>query len=103
QTRNPELTWLFQKVGTFNHANQQSVRNLQDKGPTPDEVKRSGVRIAFLAGENDRVISPATLRTAQALVPGSTLIEVPEGPHSLYWENPAVFNCVVDQYLRGLF
>ena len=103
QSRSPELTWLFQKIGTFNSANQQSISNLQDKGPTPDAVRRSGVRVAFLAGENDRVISPATLRKAQALVPGSTLIEVPDGPHSLYWENPAVFNCVVDQFLRTLF
>jgi len=103
QVRSPELTWLFQKLGTFNHANQQSIRNLQDKGPTPDEVKRSGARVAFLAGEKDRVISPATLRKAHELVPGSTLIEVPQGPHSMYWENPPIFNCVVDQFLRGLF
>jgi pimeloyl-ACP methyl ester carboxylesterase len=103
QTRSRELTWLFQKLGTFNHANQQSIRNLQDKGPTPDAVNRAGVRVAFLAGEKDRVISPATLRKAQELVSGSMLIEVPNGPHSLYWENPAVFNCVVDQFLRGVF
>lgn len=103
QQRSPELTWLFQKVGTFNRANQQSIRNLGDKGPTPDEVKRSGVPIAFLVGENDRVISLATLRKAQSLLPGSTLLEVPAGPHSMYWENPAVFNCVVDGFLRQLF
>jgi len=103
QARSPELTWLFQKVGTFNRANQQSIRNLGEKGPTPEEVKRSGVRIAFLAGESDRVISTATLRKAHALLPGSTLLEVPAGPHSMYWENPAVFNCVVDQFLRTLF
>lgn len=103
QTRSPELTWLFQKVGTFNRANQQSIRNLGDKGPTPDEVKRSGVRVAFLAGENDRVISLATLRKAHALLPGSTLLEVPAGPHSMYWENPAVFNTILDQFLRTLF
>jgi pimeloyl-ACP methyl ester carboxylesterase len=103
QTRSPELTWLFQKVGTFNRASQQSIRNLGDKGPTPDEVKRSGVPIAFLVGENDRVISLATLRKAQSLLPGSTLLEVPAGPHSMYWENPAVFNCVVDGFLRQLF
>jgi len=102
QMRSPELTWLFQKLGTFNRANQQSIRNLGDKGPTPDEVKRSGVRLAFLAGENDRVISTATLRKAHALVPGSTLLEVPAGPHSMYWENPAVFNCIVDGFLRQL-
>ena len=103
QVQSPELTWLFHKLGTFNKANQGSIRNLGDKGPTPEEVKRAGVPIAFLAGENDRVISPATLRKAQALVPGSTMIEVPQGPHSLYWENPPVFNCLVDQFLRGIF
>lgn len=103
QVQSPELTWLFHKLGTFNHANQGSIRNLADKGPTPDEVKKSGVKVAFVAGENDRVISTRTLRKAHELLPGSTLIEVPQGPHSLYWENPPVFNCVVDQFLRGLF
>jgi pimeloyl-ACP methyl ester carboxylesterase len=103
QLRSPELNWLFQKIGSFNRANQLSIRNLGDNGPTPDAVKRSGVRIAFLAGENDRVISTATLRKAHALLPGSTLLEVPAGPHSMYWESPAVFNCVLDQFLRTLF
>jgi pimeloyl-ACP methyl ester carboxylesterase len=101
QTRMPELTWLFRKIGTFNRANQGSIRNLADRGPTPQAVIDSRVKLAFLVGENDTVISRATLEKAHALIPGSRLIMIPDGPHSMYWENPAVFNCAVEQFLSG--
>jgi pimeloyl-ACP methyl ester carboxylesterase len=100
QMRNPALTWLFQQIGTVNAANQRTIRNLQSPGPTPVDIAKAGVPILFLAGENDAVISIATLRLAHKLVVGSELAIVPDGPHSLYWENPAVFNCAVDQFLR---
>lgn len=102
QSRSPELTWLFRKVGTFNKANQGSIRSLAEKGPTPEAVARAKVPVAFLAGERDAVISVATLRKAQTLVPGSTLLVAPDGPHSLYWENPPIFNFMVEQFLRSL-
>jgi pimeloyl-ACP methyl ester carboxylesterase len=99
QEQHPDLTWLFQQIGTFNAASQATVRNLTAKGPTPEEVSASNVPALFLLGELDAVLSLETMQLAHRLVRQSTLTVVPNGPHSLYWENPPVFNCVVDQFL----
>ena len=103
QQREPDRTWLFQQLGTFNAAGHGLVHNATKKGPTPEEVTASKVPVHFLVGDRDAVLSLKTMRFAHQLVPGSTLNIVPNAPHSLYWENPAVFNCVVDQYLRSIF
>jgi len=99
QEQHPDLTWLFQQIGTFNAATQATVRNLTAKGPTPEEVSASKVPVLFLLGELDAVLSRETMQLAHRLVEGSTLTVVPSAPHSLYWENPPVFNCLVDQFL----
>lgn len=102
QQRQPERTWLFQQLGTFNMAGHGLVHNATKKGPTPQEVAASKVPVQFMVGDRDAVLSLKTMRFAHSLVAGSTLTVVPNAPHSLYWEEPAVFNCFVDQYLMSL-
>ncbi len=59
--------------------------------------------ICFLAGENDAVIRPATIRRAQELVPGSVLELIPEAPHSMYWERPDLFNAGIERFLKTVY
>jgi pimeloyl-ACP methyl ester carboxylesterase len=88
-------TFLFTQMGTFNTARMQDLRNLATDGPTVADIASSGIRIAFLAGEKDAVIRPATVTAAHALVDGSLLEIVPGAPHSMYWERPDLFNAAV--------
>jgi pimeloyl-ACP methyl ester carboxylesterase len=101
QQQQPDLTWLFQQIGTFNTASQGTVKNVTKRGPTPQEVAGSKVPVLFLVGDRDAVLSLKTMQLAHRLVEGSTLTIVPDAPHSLYWEIPAVFNCLVDQFLKS--
>lgn len=103
QDSSPELTFLFRQMGTFNRAKMQDLRNLTVGGPTVDALSELGVPVCFLAGENDAVIRPATIRRAHALVPGSVLELVPEGPHSMYWERPDLFNAAVERFLQTVY
>lgn len=103
QQRRPELTWLFREMGTFNQAKMQDLRNLTAGGPSVEAVNQSGVPILLLGGANDAVIRPATLRKAHEKLPRSTLTLIPEGPHSLYWECPDLFNCAVHQFLEAVY
>jgi pimeloyl-ACP methyl ester carboxylesterase len=103
QLRHPELTWLFREMGTFNQAKMQDLRNLAAGGPSVEEVNRSGVPLLFLGGGNDAVLRPPTLRKAQEKLTRSTLHIIPDGPHSLYWECPDVFNRAVHQFLDAVF
>jgi pimeloyl-ACP methyl ester carboxylesterase len=102
QTEQPEKTFLFQQMGTFNTAKMADLRNLQAGGPTLESVIESGVRICFLAGENDAVLRPATVERAHELLDGSLLNVVPNGPHSMYWEAPELFNAALDGFLEQL-
>jgi pimeloyl-ACP methyl ester carboxylesterase len=103
QESSPELTFLFRQMGTFNRAKMQDLKNLTVGGPTVETLANLGVPVCFLAGENDAVIRPATIRKAQELIPGSVLELVPNGPHSMYWERPDLFNAAVERFLKTVY
>jgi pimeloyl-ACP methyl ester carboxylesterase len=102
QQEEPERTFLFRQLGTLNVAKMAVLKNVAGGGPTLDEVRASGVRVCFLSGESDAVLRPATVRRAHELLPGSLLNVVPDGPHSMYWEAPGLFNNAVEGFLAEL-
>ncbi|MFJ8493980.1 alpha/beta fold hydrolase [Streptomyces sp. NPDC094038] len=102
QQERADLTFLFQQMGTFNAARMQDLRNLDTDGPTLDEIRASGVRVAFLAGEKDAVLGVKTVTRAHELLPGSHLEIVPDAPHSMYWEAPERYNAAVARLRRTL-
>jgi pimeloyl-ACP methyl ester carboxylesterase len=95
-------TFLFTQMGTFNRARMQDLRNLATDGPTVAALAASGIRVAFLAGELDAVLSPATVSKAHELLDGSLLEIVPGAPHSMYWERPDLFNAAVKKLVDEL-
>jgi pimeloyl-ACP methyl ester carboxylesterase len=103
QNTQPAKTFLFQQLGTFNQATMRDLRNLNTTGPVLDEVVQSKVRLFLLTGEKDAVLKPATIRAAQARLPGSILTVVPGGPHSMYWEAPELFNMSVHLFLKQIY
>ena len=102
QQERADLTFLFQQMGTFNVAKMQDLRNLDTDGPSLDDIQNSGVKVAFLAGEKDAVLSVKTVTRAHELLPGSHLEIVPDAPHSMYWETPAKYNAAVAHLRRTL-
>ncbi|MGW6920231.1 alpha/beta fold hydrolase [Streptomyces sp. NPDC054950] len=97
-----DLTFLFQQMGTFNVARMQDLRNLDTNGPSLEEIEASGVKVAFLAGEKDAVLSVNTVTRAHELLAGSHLEIVPGAPHSMYWETPQAYNEAVARLRRTL-
>ncbi|GJF25335.1 alpha/beta fold hydrolase [Streptomyces sp. HO565] len=102
QQERADLTFLFQQMGTFNVATMQDLRNLDTNGPGLEEIRESGVKIAFLAGGKDAVLSVKTVTRAHELVEGSHLEVVPGAPHSMYWETPEAYNAAVARLRRTL-
>jgi pimeloyl-ACP methyl ester carboxylesterase len=102
QRERADLTFLFQQMGTFNVARMQDLRNLDTDGPSLEEIQGSGVKVAFLAGEKDAVLSVKTVTRAHELLPGSHLEIVPDAPHSMYWEAPEQYNAAVARLRRTL-
>ncbi|WP_330350958.1 alpha/beta fold hydrolase [Streptomyces sp. NBC_00582] len=102
QTGRADLTFLFQQMGTFNVARMQDLRNLDTDGPSLEEIQASGVKVAFLAGEKDAVLSVKTVTRAHELLPDSHLEIVEGAPHSMYWETPDKYNAAVARLRRTL-
>ncbi len=102
QEADPARTFLFRQMGTFNVAKMADLKNVAGHGPSLDDVVGSGVRICFLTGDQDAVLRPETVRRAHELVPGSLLEVVSDGPHSMYWERPDLFNAAVERFLAEL-
>jgi pimeloyl-ACP methyl ester carboxylesterase len=103
QQGNPAETFLFKQMGTFNKARMQDLRNLSVAGPTIDEILAAKAKLFFLNGERDAVLWTSTVRRAHEKIPGSRLYVVPNGPHSLYWERPEMFNMTVHQMLKEIY
>lgn len=103
QESQPEMTFLFRQMGTFNRAKMQDLRNLSAGGPSIETLASLEVPICFLAGEDDAVIRPATIRRAHELLPGSVLELIPQAPHSMYWERPDLFNAAVARFLSTVY
>ena len=100
---NPEMAWLFREQGTFNNARMQDLRNLNAQGPTCAEVDATGVPIHFLAGGKDAVLWPDTVRMAADKLSNGSVAIVPDGPHSMYWEQPEIFNSEVHKFLQKVY
>lgn len=103
QQANPEMKWLFHASAGLNPARLEDIRNHGAPGPTPAEVAATGVRLHFLAGEKDAVISNETTHAAQSRITGATMSVVPEAPHSMYWECPQLFNAAVHTFLKEIY
>ncbi|MGW0822904.1 alpha/beta fold hydrolase [Streptomyces sp. NPDC002845] len=102
QRERADLTFLFQQMGTFNVAKMADLRNLDTNGPSLEDIRKSGVTVAFLAGEKDAVLGVKTVTRAHELLPGSHLEIVPDAPHSMYWEAPEKYNAAVARLRRTL-
>lgn len=102
QQERADLTFLFQQMGTFNVAKMQDLRNLDTNGPSLEDIQNSGVKVAFLAGEKDAVLSVKTVTRAHELLVSSHLEIVQDGPHSMYWETPEQYNAAVADLRRTL-
>ena len=54
----------------------------------------------FIVGEEDDLIPPHVIELASSHIPGSTVVRVPEAGHSVYFEQPEVFNFQVLGFIR---
>ena len=103
RVRRPDLAFLFRQMGTFNTATMADLRNLNSDGPLLDEVAAAPFPVMLLAGDKDAVLSPATVRRAGELVPGTRVEIVPGAPHSMYWETPDLFNDALRKFLAEVY
>ena len=101
----PALHFLYREVDALSHdLDKTAVRKkLIALRTTPRAaVAALGPPLLCVTGEEDIVIPPAAVAVLASIVPGARLARVPEAGHSVYWEQPAVFNRLVDAFLHDV-
>lgn len=97
--RNPQLAQLYSQIASFNHYDRHNLKG-QTPPVTPDRLGSLKTPTLFLVGALDVLYPPEAARMVYKLVPGAGLEVVEDTGHSVYFEQPAVFNHVVHEFLR---
>ncbi len=66
---------------------------------TPEQLKSIPVPVAIADGEYDEAIKPEHTKQMASLIPGSTLIIMPNLSHFAMWQDAEAFNAAVLKYL----
>ena len=101
--RDPEKALLYLQVASFNKANDSrfAMPGLPAEPITLEQVQEASktVPMLFLVGQEDILQPPVLVAQAAQLIPGSEFTVVPDAGHSVYFEQPEVFNYRVHAFL----
>ena len=107
----PALAALYAQINHFNpsalcipaEAWRQTLLRLNEPGDLLPLPALRGLQCPtlFLVGADDPIVPPQALHELAAWVPRSRVVVVEQAAHSAYFEQPAVFNAQVLQFLAG--
>jgi 3-oxoadipate enol-lactonase len=98
----PALHFLYREMDALSlDLDKDAVRRKLNKMRTTPRAAVAALRMPLLCltGQEDIVIPPAVVALLASIVPGARLATVPEAGHSVYWERPAAFNRLLDEFL----
>ena len=101
--RNPAKAELYLQLASLNRSNATRF-NMPGAPASPismDEVISAAkqVPMLFMVGQEDILQPPEIVKAASELVPGAQFVLVPDSGHSIYFEQPEVFNHEVHRFL----
>ena len=97
-TREPELANLYLQVSRTNPPRPQ-IAGVLSGGSRGAELTNLKMPTLFIVGDEDDITPPHIIEAASAHIPGSEVIRVPRCGHSVYFENPDVFNFEVARFI----
>ena len=102
--RDPAMAELYLQVASFNKSNANRFNMSGSMTADPinmDQVVGAGEKVPmlFLVGQEDILQLPEVVKAASEMVPGAEYAVVPDAGHSVYWEQPNVFNYRIHEFL----
>jgi 3-oxoadipate enol-lactonase len=101
----PALHLLYRHIDDVNAAlDKQALRARLGQGRkrAPEELAAVACPILFLANDEDAVMPPFAADAIAGVVPGARAIHIPDAGHSAYFERPAVFNRLVEEFFADV-
>lgn len=100
QEREPALTFLWMTIGNLLPGPKPQLAGPTPGGPTLEQVKSLQVPVLCIVGKLDPIFPPPIVKAFADVLSNSEYVEVPGGGHSVYWEQPDVYNKLVLKFLR---
>ena len=97
-TREPALANLYLQISRTNPPRPQ-IAGVLSGGPSGAELANLKAPTLFIVGDEDDITPPHIIEAASTHIPGSEVIRVPGCGHSVYFENPDVFNFEVGHFI----
>ena len=94
--REPAKAFLYRQINLLNPPRDPEPNGFTSgDGPKAPELARIKLPTLLIVGEEDTVMPPVVMERSQVLIPGSRLEVVSGAGHSVYFEQPEVFNRLV--------
>ena len=77
----------------------RALERVPEESATPEKLAALKFPVLFIGGEHDEVMPVSLMAIAHSLLPGSKMVVVPGAAHSVYFEQPEVFNHVAGEFL----
>jgi 3-oxoadipate enol-lactonase len=99
----PAMAMLYRQIGAttaaaYKAAVRPKIMAMRTKDPAL--LATLPLPILFLAGDEDCVFPAAACPGLAALAPNGRAIRIPKAGHSVYFEHPAEFNRIVEDFLK---
>ena len=101
----PALHLLYRHIDDVNAAlDKQALRARLGQGRkrAPEELASAACPIMFIANDEDAVMPPFAADAIAGVVPGARAVHIPDAGHSAYFERPAVFNRLVEEFFADV-
>ena len=101
----PALHLLYRHIDDQNAAlDKEALRAtlIAARTRAPEELKRVACPILFISGDEDVAMPPFAADAIARVVPNAKVVHIPDTGHSAYFERPARFNQIVDEFLAAV-
>ena len=99
--RRPDLANLYLQISRTNPPRPAAGASASE-GPRGAMLSQMMVPTLFIVGEEDETAPPHVIEAAAGFIPGARVTRVPEAGHSVYFEQPGVFNFEVFRFISSL-
>ena len=99
QQANPAMTFLYRQIQGLNPPREGSPVTAPG-APTLEQVRGCTVPTLCLVGSDDGVTPPPLIKALADELPNAQYVEVPAAGHSVYFEQPQLFNDLVGDFLK---
>jgi 3-oxoadipate enol-lactonase len=104
-TEQPAMHLLYRHIDDQNAAlDKQALRARLGAGRkrAPEELARVACPILFIPGDEDVVMPPFAADAIAGVVPGVRVAHIPDAGHSGYFERPAMFNRLLEEFFASV-